>query len=175
MLWRWRGGKDDDVGCGGHSGRAAWTTGCGRHRGSRTPFGSFWAVNDWIGPGETVERAVYCPSPGECDTLPITMDKVILGKAPRSGIGVLKLTVQGRERMVPVLSKGEVRHTFKWSASNEPKPSSSLGIVGDLTGWNPQPAKKVEGSEDTYTFDAILRPGWDNKHQSFTESVILMV
>mgnify|MGYP000076614381 CR=1 FL=1 len=120
---------------------------------------SFWTVKDWIAPGETVERAVYCPSPAECNTLPITMDKVILGKAPRSGIGVLKLTVQGRERMVPVLSKGEVRHTFKWSASNEPKPSSSLGIVGDLTGWNPEPAKKVEGSEDTYMFDAILRPG----------------
>ena len=70
---------------------------------------------------------------------------------------MLKLNVQGEERMVPVLSKGEVRHTFTFDASLTPQPKSSLEIVGDLTGWTPQLARKAE--DGSFAYEAILRPG----------------
>ena len=118
---------------------------------------STWIVQDWLAPGETVDHIVYCAAPDACDTLQVQEGQITLPGAPSSGLGVLKLTVQGEERMVPVLSKGEVLHTFTFDASLTPQPKSSLEIVGDLTGWTPQPAQKTEDA--SFTYEAILRPG----------------
>ena len=118
---------------------------------------STWIVQDWLAPGETVDHIVYCTAPDACDTLLLQDGQITLPGAPSSGLGVLKLRVQGEERMVPVLSKGEVLHTFTFDASLTPQPKSSLEIVGDLTGWTPQPAQKTEDA--SFTYEAILRPG----------------
>ena len=87
---------------------------------------STWMVQDWLAPGETVDHIAYCTSPDAFDTLLMQDGQITLPDAPSSGLGVLKLTVQGEERMVPVLSKGEVRHTFTFDASLTPQPKSSL-------------------------------------------------
>ena len=118
---------------------------------------STWIVHDWLAPGEMVDQIVYCASPDECDTLLMQDGQITLPGAPSNGLGVLKLNVQDEERMVPVLSKGEVHHTFTFDASLTPQPASSLAIVGDLTGWTPQPASKAE--DGSFAYEAILRPG----------------
>jgi len=120
---------------------------------------STWVVQDWLGPGESAERLVYCSSPSSCDTLVVEQGTVTLPGAPTSGLGVLKVLVNDEERMVPVLSKGEQTHTFMWGAANQPQPTSSVGIVGDLTGWTPTPATPVTDRPGAYAFDAVLRPG----------------
>ena len=112
---------------------------------------STWVVQDWLGPGETAERLVYCSSPSSCDTLVVEQGTVTLPGAPTSGLGVLKVLVNDEERMVPVLSKGEQTHTFMWGAANQPQPTSSVGIVGDLTGWTPTPATPVTDQPVSYT------------------------
>ena len=75
---------------------------------------STWVVQDWLGPGESAERLIYCSSPSSCDTLVVEQGTVTLPGAPTSGLGVLKVLVNHEERMVPVLSKGEQTHTFIW-------------------------------------------------------------
>ena len=94
---------------------------------------STWIVHDWLAPGEMVDQIVYCASPDECDTLLMQDGQITIPGAPSNGLGVLKLNVQDEERMVPVLSKGEVHHTFTFDASLTPQPASSLAIVGDLS------------------------------------------
>ena len=86
--------------------------------------GATCIVQDWLSPGETLEQAVYCASPDACDTVPIVDGRLTLPGAPESGIGSLRLTVNGRQRVVPVLSKGEVVHTFLWDKNNLPRPKS---------------------------------------------------
>ena len=46
-----------------------------------------------------------------------------------------------------------------WAADNEPVPVSSVSIVGDLTGWTPQPAAASDSAIGQYTYEAVLRPG----------------
>jgi len=121
--------------------------------------GATCIVQDWLSPGEILEHAVYCASPDACDTVPIVDGRLTLPGAPESGIGSLRLTVNGRQRVVPVLSKGEVVHTFLWDQSNLPKPTTSLALVGDLTGWVPLAVSEVDGTSGTYAHSAVLRPG----------------
>ena len=64
----------------------------------------------------------------------------MLTSPPPSGVGTLLLTVNNEVRVVPVLSKGEVKKTFVWQADNRPSPTQSVAIVGDLTRWTPKPA-----------------------------------
>ena len=115
-------------------------------------------VQDWLSPGETLEQAVYCASPDACDTVPIVDGRLTLPGAPESGIGSLRLTVNGRQRVVPVLSKGEVVHTFLWDKNNLPRPKRSLAIVGDHTGWVPHAVSEVEGLlEPMHTAQCFVR------------------
>ena len=64
--------------------------------------------------------------------LAIVDGTLTLSSPPPSGLGTLRLTVGEEIRVVPVLSKGEVKKTFVWAADNEPVPVSSVSIVGDL-------------------------------------------
>ena len=121
--------------------------------------GATCIVQDWLSPGETLEQAVYCASPDACDTVPIVDGRLTLPGAPESGIGSLRLTVSGRQRVVPVLSKGELVHTFLWDKNNLPRPKRSLAIVGDHTGWVPHAVSEVEETSGTYAHSAVLRPG----------------
>ena len=120
---------------------------------------SKWPINDWLAPGEEVTTVTYCPEPGRCDTLKLTDGTLTLSSPPPSGLGTLRLTVGEEIRVVPVLSKGEVKKTFVWAADNEPVPVSSVSIVGDLTGWTPQPAAASDSAIGQYTYEAVLRPG----------------
>ena len=112
--------------------------------------GATCVVQDWLSPGETLERAVYCPLPDACDTITVTDGRLALPRAPESGIGSLRLTVSGHQRVVPVLSKGEVVHPFLWDGNHAPKPELSLAIVGDLTGWVLVAVSEVDGTSGTY-------------------------
>ena len=90
--------------------------------------------------------------------MPIVDGRLTLPGAPESGIGSLRLTVNGRQRVVPVLSKGEVVHTFFWDQSNLPKPMTSLALVGDLTGWVPLQSLKSMGLlEPMHTVPCFVR------------------
>ena len=120
---------------------------------------STWQASDWLSPGEDITAAVYCPAPNQCDTLAIVAGTFMLTSPPPSGVGTLQLTVNNEVRVVPVLSKGEVKKTFVWQADNRPSPTQSVAIVGDLTGWTPKPASASDTVKGQYAFEAVLRSG----------------
>ena len=120
---------------------------------------STWQASDWLVPGEDVTGVVYCPDPSQCDTLPIADGTFTLTPPPPSGLGTLRLTVGNEVRVVPVLSKGEVKKSFIWHADNSPSPSTTVAIVGDLTGWTPKPASPSTSVTGQHAYEAVLRPG----------------
>ena len=120
---------------------------------------SQWQVNDWLSPGEQVTTVMYCPGPSQCDTLLMEDGIFTMTAPPPSGLGMLLLAVGEEVRVVPVLSKGEVKHSFVWHADNTPSSSSTVAIVGDLTGWTPKPASPSATVKGQHDYEAVLRPG----------------
>ena len=140
------------------------------HQGDRASWGPTMPIqlgvepstrqaSDWLAPGEEATMAVYCPNPNQCDTLAIADGVFTLSPAPPSGLGTLRLTVDTEERVVPVLSKGEVKTSFIWDAENSPSPSSTVAIVGDMTGWTPKLTSRSDSISGQHAYEAVLRPG----------------
>lgn len=116
--------------------------------------GLTFPASDLLMPGESVVHVVYSSSVGATDTLALDGDIITLQAAPESGVGNLELVLEQGSRNVPVLSRGEVRYTFRHRTE-----SSSVGIVGDLNGWTPQPMVPSETDPMVFEHDAIFSPG----------------
>ena len=118
--------------------------------------GLSFPVADLLLPGEACLGATYASAVGANDTLDIEDGLVVLDAAPASGVGNLSLILEGGTRDVPILSRGEVSHTFRHRLNDA---SQTVGIVGNLNGWTPEPMEPSVDNPGTFERTAIFSPG----------------
>lgn len=123
--------------------------------------GISFPVADLLFPNESCHRVVYFDAANRGDTLDALRGVVTLPAPPPSGVGALRLLLsQGETRDVPVLHKGEVKHTFAFNSNLSYGPAiQEVSFVGDLTGWTPRAMVEVPEGSGVYTLDATLSPG----------------
>lgn len=123
--------------------------------------GMSFPVADLLFPSESCDKVVYLDSANPGDTLDVIQGTVALPAPPPSGIGALRLLLSHNTfRDVPVLHKGEIKHTFVYNSNLSGEPGiQEVSFVGDLSGWTPRPMVEIPEGSGVYTMEATLTPG----------------